>query len=99
MAEIALPIYDPDPDDLLSQLGEEGKVIRQERLLENDTLQARQALEELELDDKIARFPVGDHILVRDLRDDPDRDKGWPHDDLVEDVESAADILISQIDL
>jgi hypothetical protein len=97
MAKIELPVYDPDPDDLLSQLGEQGKVIRQQRLLEHDTLQARQALEELELQGKIARFPVGDHILVRDLRDDADRGEGWPHEDLVEDVESAADILVSQI--
>jgi len=99
MAKIELPVYDPDPDDLLSQLGEEGAVIRQERLLEHDTLQPRQALEELELEGKIARFPIGDHILVRDLRDDTDRGEGWPHEDLVQDVESAADILISQIDL
>lgn len=96
MAKIELPVYDPDPDDLLSQLGEQGKVIRQQRLLKHDTLQARQALEELELQGKIARFPVGDHILIRDLRDD-DRGEGWPHEDIVEDVESAADILVSQI--
>lgn len=84
MAKVEIPPefnYDPDADEIRARLSEQGQVVRREDLLEHDSLQARRTLEEMELAGEVARFPVGEHILIRDLRDDPDREKPWPHED------------------
>jgi|GEM_PF-5047246 len=76
----------PNPDELLSRLDERGPVIRYADLVEEDTLTARRSLDKLVLAGDVARFPVGEHLMVRDLRGDPDRSKPWPHDTPAESV-------------
>lgn len=95
MARYTIPLS-PDTDDLLAQFDQAGKnSMRFEDLVSTDSLQARRALDELVLEGKVARFPVGNYIMVRDLREDPTREKGWPHADHAEDVtvtEDATDV-------
>lgn len=83
MPRYTIPL--PTTDTLLARFdAAEKTVMRYEDLVEDDSMRARQALDELVLDGTVARFPVGDHIMVRDLREDPTREKGWPHADHVE---------------
>jgi len=91
MSRVVIPAelnYDPDADEIRARLSKSGEVVRRDDLLEHDSLQARRTLEEMELAGEVARFPVGEHILIRDLRDDPDREKPWPHEDHADSVET-----------
>lgn len=86
LVEIPQP-WNPSKDELLTRLDEKGRVVRYENLVEEDSLPARRTLDELVLEGTIARFPVGEYILIRDLRDGPERVKGWPHEDHINDVD------------
>lgn len=79
--------YDPSKEELLDILTELNGVARFSALVKDDSLAVRQTLDELVLDGEVARFPMGDHILIRDLREDPEREKGWPNEDDVEAVD------------
>lgn len=63
------PTYDPPADELLRRLEDKG-VMRYERLVEEDTLPARQTLDALAFEGAIERFAVGEKMMVKLLIDD-----------------------------
>jgi hypothetical protein len=80
MAVVNVPMLADYETKLKKRLEKRGPVVRYENLVDEDSLEARKALDELVIDGAAARAPVGDQIVVRDLRGDPDREKGWPYE-------------------